>query len=140
MQAQLNPLCPCDCNTHYEQCCAQFHQGRQQPKTALELMKSRYSAYAKAQAVYIINTTHKTHQEYLDDVNVWFEHINEFIEITQFRGLNIIDYQEFENEAYVIFQALLTQHGVNSSFTERSHFVKENGIWYYQSGEIFDEI
>jgi SEC-C motif-containing protein len=140
MTAQINPYCPCDENSQYHHCCSVFHEGKAQPQTALQLMKSRYSAYAKGQAVYIINTTHKTHEEYLEDVNEWFKHINEFIEITQFKGLNIIDYQEHENEAYVIFQALLTQHGINSSFTERSRFVKENGIWYYQGGEIFDEI
>ena len=58
-----NTLCPCGSKTKYKKCCAIYHKGAV-PKTALLLMKSRYSAYAVNNSAYIVKTTHPNNPDY----------------------------------------------------------------------------
>ncbi len=44
MKVLINSACPCGSKNKYKRCCQIFHKGGI-PKTALELMKSRYVAY-----------------------------------------------------------------------------------------------
>ena len=39
--------CPCGSGTAYDGCCGRLHRGAAQALTAEELMRSRYSAYAR---------------------------------------------------------------------------------------------
>ena len=38
--------CPCCSGKLYEECCESFHSKKEFPKTAEELMRSRYAAFA----------------------------------------------------------------------------------------------
>ena len=55
--------CPCGTNKAYSQCCEPLIRGERQAATPEELMRSRYSAYAKTEVDYIINTTHPEKRE-----------------------------------------------------------------------------
>lgn len=140
MKVQENGLCPCNSGKAYHKCCKILHDGMKSANNALELMRSRYSAYAKQRAHYIINTTHPNNEEYSNDLPSWFCAINNFMQSTTFEDLKVLDFNEKNNEAFVIFQAVLSLDGQDCSFTERSHFIKENDFWYYESGEIFEQI
>lgn len=140
MKVQENGLCPCNSGKAYHKCCKILHDGMENASNALELMRSRYSAYAKQRAHYIINTTHPNNEEYSKDLPAWFCAINNFMQNTTFENLNVLDFNEKNNEAFVIFQAVLTLDGQDCSFTERSRFIKEDDFWYYESGEIFEQI
>src|SRR5689334_8182793 len=50
--------CYCCSEREFEDCCAPFIKGFAKPATALELMRSRYTAYATARIEYILQTTH----------------------------------------------------------------------------------
>ena len=52
-----NNPCPCASTLSYDSCCGKFHSGKQLPLTALELMKSRYSAFTLANASYLNATS-----------------------------------------------------------------------------------
>jgi SEC-C motif-containing protein len=140
MKYNSNLLCPCNSGKKYKKCCKQIHDGILNPQNALELMISRYSAYAVHRCDYIIQTTHKTNEQFMHDINHWFDEIAEFSRNTIFVGLKILDYNEMNEEAYVTFQAKLQQNGNHFSLTEQSRFIKENEKWYYQQAEIFEEI
>ncbi len=51
-------LCPCKSQLNYGICCRPFHTGKDKPKTAEQLMRSRYSAYFFRMVDYLVETTH----------------------------------------------------------------------------------
>jgi len=140
MKYNGNLLCPCNSGKKYKKCCKRIHDGLVHVNNALELMISRYSAYAVGHCEYIIQTTHKTNEQFMHNVNEWFDEIEEFSCNTSFEKLIILDYSRKNEEAFVTFQAKLRQNGNNFSLTEQSRFIKEDEKWYYQQAEIFEEI
>ena len=51
-------LCPCESGLIYAECCSALHSGRVFAETALQLMRSRYSAFALGNADYLVNSWH----------------------------------------------------------------------------------
>jgi SEC-C motif domain protein len=125
--------CLCHSGKKYAECCEKFHKGTL-PSRALELMRSRYSAYANQLADYIIETTHPESPYYLNDRKRWTEQILAFCKTTQFEGLDILVFIDGEKEAYVTFYAHLKQLGKDSSFQEKSRFEKIGNKWHYIEG------
>lgn len=99
-------------------------------------MKSRYSAYATNNPEYIINTTHKLNNEYVEQKWLWEENIKQFIKDTQFNSLDILEFIDGEDEAYVTFKANIAINEKDSSFIEKSKFLKVENKWLYLNGEI----
>eukprot|EP01029_Cantina_marsupialis_P005913 TRINITY_DN164121_c0_g1_i2.p2 TRINITY_DN164121_c0_g1~~TRINITY_DN164121_c0_g1_i2.p2 ORF type:complete len:138 (-),score=20.61 TRINITY_DN164121_c0_g1_i2:669-1082(-) len=135
MKISGNAFCPCGSQKKFKKCCRVFHYG-QSPTNALELMKSRYSAYAANDSSYIINTTHRDNKDYTSDFDKWKDSIHEFFDHTEFKKLEVLDFIDGEDEAYVTFKATLFQGAIDISFTEKSRFLKANNIWLYHSGEF----
>lgn len=52
------PRCPCGSRAGYRVCCGPLHDGESQPRSAEQLMRSRYSAFARADADYLFRTWH----------------------------------------------------------------------------------
>ncbi|CAA6810953.1 MAG: Unknown protein [uncultured Sulfurovum sp.] len=130
-KASPNAPCPCGSNNKYKKCCLVYHKGAK-PKTALLLMKSRYAAYAVGDSSYIIKTTHETNAQYMTDTKEWKESIDAFSKETAFLGLEILDFSEDKEEAFVTFKALLS----SGEMIEKSHFLKVDGFWLYENGEV----
>ena len=95
-------------------------------------MRSRYSAYALELADYIIRTTHPENNAVISDPAEWRKEIITFSRMTDFAGLQIIDFHEETNRATVTFQAILKQKLRDVSFTEKSLFLKIKGCWLYR--------
>ncbi len=131
-------MCPCGSNKKYKKCCKLSHNGTL-PKTALTLMKSRYSAYAIGNSKYIMDTTHMLNTEYSEDKKTWEENIQNFIKDSNFKALEILEFEDSTPESYVTFKAYIDINGVDSTFTEKSKFIKENGKWFYVSGDFSQE-
>lgn len=70
MKYSVNSLCPCGSGIKYKKCCQPFHNGKL-PKTALELMKSRFSAFTFSNVAYIIKTTHIENQDFTIEIDNW---------------------------------------------------------------------
>jgi len=126
-----NAPCPCGSGVKYKKCCQKFHKGAK-AKNALELMKSRYSAYATNNAYYILTTTHPNNPDFTNDTQRWLDDIAYFCHHTRFLGLKIVEFIEGESEAFVTFRATLS----GGEMIEKSRFIKEDEAWYYESGEI----
>ena len=135
MKASVNSLCPCGSRQKYKKCCQKFHKGTL-PNTALELMKSRYVAYAFSLPKYIISTTHPENKEYQEEKEQWQKSILQFCKDCDFNGLEILEFINGINEAFVTFNVQLTCNGEDNSFTEKSKFIKVNSRWLYHSGEF----
>ena len=126
-----NAPCPCGSKKKYKKCCQVYHRGAN-PKTALLLMKSRYVAYAMGETAYIIKTTHENNADQIEELKEWKESIKVFCEATEFLGLEILEFKEFEKEAFVTFRAKLS----SGDMTEQSRFLKVDAMWLYESGII----
>ena len=126
-----NAECPCGTKKKYKKCCLVYHKGAN-PKTALLLMRSRYVAYAVGDAAYIVKTTHENNADHIEDVKAWKESIDVFSKGTEFLGLEILEFKEFEKEAFVTFRARLS----TGDMTEQSRFLKVENRWLYESGII----
>jgi SEC-C motif-containing protein len=135
MKISVNSSCPCGSGLKYKKCCAPFHKGAL-PKTALQLMRSRYCAFSAGDYKYIIKTTHEENPDFSEDKESWKESILQFCSSCSFQKLEIINFTDGENEAYVTFRASLLCKSKDSSFTEKSRFIKTNGMWRYHSGEF----
>lgn len=127
--------CPCHSGKLYQDCCQHYHQG-EWPKTALALMRSRYAAYALGLADYIMSTTYASHPNFQLNQIEWKQQILLFSSMTTFENLEILEDYEDRSEAEVIFIAYLKQGGRDMSFKEKSHFRRELGQWFYESGEV----
>lgn len=118
--------CPCHSGKLYAECCKPLHGGRP-AENALLLMRSRYAAYVLGLADYIIRTGARPQKR---------DEILRFSRETVFQGLTIHEWIDGEKEATVTFTAHLLQGGKDVSFTEKSRFVKAEGLWIYQDGAI----
>jgi SEC-C motif domain protein len=131
-----NIPCPCCSGKNYAECCQPFHEGLQ-PVHAVELMRSRYSAYALGLADYIIDTTAPFNPMYSSKKARWRKEIASFFKETKFRKLDILSFEEDEERATVVFTAYITQKGKDATFTEQSLFQKIDSRWLYTSGKVF---
>lgn len=138
MKVSVNDFCPCGSTKKYKKCCKTFHDNISIPKTALELMKSRYCAYAVSNANYIISTSHEKNIDFSTDLNSWQKDILSFCTNTKFERLEIIDFIEDEIESFVTFKAYLFQNNQDVSFVEKSRFLKENDKWFYVDGKFLE--
>ncbi|MEA3352751.1 MAG: YchJ family metal-binding protein [Campylobacterota bacterium] len=137
MKITVNAKCPCQSGKKYKHCCMLFHKGAI-AKTALELMRSRYSAYAANDYKYIIKTTHTQNPDFTLDDKMWGESILEFSRSSEFHNLNILEFIEGSEEAYVTFEAVISQDLNDATFTEKSKFLKDKGRWFYHSGKMYN--
>lgn len=129
-------LCPCHSQKTYESCCKLFHDHTALPSTPEMLMRSRYSAYARAKSDYIIETTHPKSSHYNRNLAQFKDEVLEFSKNTEFLGLEILEHSYEKDQGRVVFHATLKQGDQDISFKEKSLFIKELGRWYYLEGTV----
>ena len=127
--------CPCFSMKEYANCCKPFHEG-EIPENALQLMRSRYSAYVLNIPDYIVATTHPASPQYLENKFSWKRNISQFSLGSTFHKLEVLDFKEQTNLATVTFTAYLSQDTHDATFTERSYFEKINHRWLYRGGQL----
>ncbi|MFE0803290.1 YchJ family protein [Streptomyces sp. NPDC058812] len=125
MAAMTTPSCPCGLPEPYEKCCGRFHAGAASAPTAEALMRSRYSAFVRLDAGYLLRTWHpRTRPGHLDlDPG------------TRWTGLEILgttDGSAFHSTGSVTFRASYR----GGSLHERSRFERVDGAWAYVDGEF----
>lgn len=132
-------LCPCGSDRAYSHCCRAIILAEKSATSPEQLMRSRYSAYAKknAQYIYLTYATSSQAEQLIEDIEQWAEQ-------TQWLKLVIhhsSDYQKDlanNNNAQVEFSAFYQYQGQLWQMRERSNFVVEQGNWRYLDGEVSD--
>ncbi len=100
-------------------------------------MRSRYSAYSLGKASYILKTTHPQSPFWEEDRVRWLQDVRQFCQATRFEGLLVKGAETQGDRAWVEFHALLSQGQQDTSFTEKSLFLLQDGLWFYHS--LWDE-
>ena len=138
MKFSVNNICPCGSFKKYKKCCNLFHEHIKTPVNALELMKSRYCAYALGKSEYIILTTHQNNIDFKSNKKSWNNDILDFCGNTEFTKLDILDFSDGEIESFVTFKANMIQNDEDVSFIEKSRFLKVNEKWLYIDGQFIE--
>lgn len=119
--------CPCGSDTDYAACCGPLHRGMAAPD-ALALMRSRYCAYTRADADYLLRTWHPTTRPVkLPGLGAPGE---------KWLGLKIIAHEALSPDRQVVEFVARYRHGGARAVRlhEKSNFVREQGNWFYLDG------
>ena len=132
----LHPFCPCGSQSRYVDCCEIYLRGKASAPTAEALMRSRYSAYSKGDVEYLIQTQHPKKRKKTDR-----QMLLRTIETTHWLGLTVFKTQKGgpdDRRGIVEFVAQYRGLALTDpiyQLHERSRFIKEDGVWFYQDGD-----
>ena len=117
--------CPCGLPQAYDQCCGRYHYGAAAAPTAEALMRSRYSAFVKGNAPYLLRTWHPRTRPARLDLDPGM----------RWTGLEILGTQDgsaFHHTGIVEFRASYR----GGALRERSRFQRVDGAWTYVDGDF----
>ncbi len=123
--------CPCGSEKTFTTCCDLYISGKHVANTPEALMRSRYSAYTKANIPYIQKTMRgPASQDYNpDEAFAWAKQ-------SEWLGLKVIkSHQQNSNKGYVEFIAQFKINQQTQQIHEYSEFECIDGIWYYIDGK-----
>jgi len=123
-------LCNCSSGISFKNCCQPYISGRSKPRTALALMRSRFTAFANKKTVYIKKTVKPPAADMFIDLDL---SLDDKIWV-KLKIIDTLDGGISDNYGEVEFKAYY-KLGDNSSeifcMHERSVFKKISGSWYY---------
>ncbi len=130
----MQDQCPCGSGLSYPSCCQPIISGKTVAETAQQLMRSRYTAFTRADGAYLMSShsakTRPIHER--KSIEKWAKSVS-------WMGLTILHFEDGEADdeiGYVEFKALYLENGKLQQIHEKSLFERENGKWVYASGEI----
>lgn len=116
--------CPCLSGEAFSECCDRFLSGAADAPTAVQLMRSRYSAFVVGDTEYLLATWHPSTRPIvleLDPAIRWLR-------------LDIIRREQggpLDRDGIVEFRASYRRDGERGEQHEASSFVREGGRWRY---------
>jgi SEC-C motif-containing protein len=126
--AMGDEACPCGTGEPYVRCCGPLHAGDRHADTAEALMRSRYSAFAVRDAVYLAATWDPGTRP--GDIT-----LDPDLQWTRLRVLAVQDGGPTDEHGVVEFRAHFRRQGEPDVLHERSTFVRRAGHWVYTTGE-----
>lgn len=128
--------CLCGSDTDTELCCRAIVEGKKRATTAVQLMRSRFFAFATANIPYLISTLHPEQRSTGDEPQ-----LNQTLKTTQWLSLTILDCTdglEADKHGAVEFVAAFQQAGTVNLLHEHSRFLKQHQQWFYVDGDLHD--
>ncbi len=122
-------MCICGNKKDFSECCEPFITRQRIPQTTEELMRSRYSAYVQANGEYLVYSAVKENQ-YEEDIAL----IEEFSNSVEWLRLDVLEVTPDTVEFKAYYH---DQNGIQV-LHEKSNFVKENDIWKYKDGTLYN--
>lgn len=124
------PSCPCGSTRSFEECCGPVLVGEPAP-TAEALMRSRYTAFVRRD----LDHVERTHaSEIRDDFNRG--EAERVAEEADWQRLDILRTVEEADNGMVEFIIHFRRDGQNLRHHERASFRREDGRWFYVSGDV----
>ncbi|OTG86292.1 YchJ family protein [Acinetobacter sp. ANC 3813] len=123
--------CPCG-QGNYASCCQPLHAGQSKAQSAAQLMRSRYSAFAKHEIEYIVQTTAVGQQQALDvpAIAAW-SNSNLWLKLDVVQANEKLDKTHAQVEFKAHYQAIGEDGQTPQVHHEVSHFVKHNEAWFF---------
>lgn len=131
MTKPQNESCPCGSGQDFGQCCGPLLAGTKNAQTAVELMRSRYTAFVLADDGYLAASWHSKTRP-VDSAApsniVW----------RRLRIRDVVAGGVADTTGEVEFVAhFRAADGTRDFLHERSRFVREQGRWVYVDGKLF---
>jgi SEC-C motif-containing protein len=125
--------CPCGSGKDFSDCCEPIITETRKAQTAAELMRARYSAFAKVQTDFLLSSLHPARRAAHDqkETHLWAAK-------SQWNRLEIISTEkggENDETGMVEFVAHYTVKGERTRHHERATFNKVDGEWFFDDGE-----
>jgi len=127
--------CPCGSGKPIDTCCGPIIKGAAKAPTAEALMRARYTAYATGAVDFIVSSCHREE----DDGGIDLEATKKWSEESKWLGLRIVRTEKggpTDSKGVVEFVATYEQGGLRDEHHEVGHFVRKDGDWLYETGEI----
>ncbi|MFT7860355.1 MAG: YchJ family metal-binding protein [Sulfurimonas sp.] len=121
-------MCICGNEKDFSLCCGAIINGDKAPANPEELMRSRYSAYVKADGEYLVYSAVKENR-YKEDITL----IEEFSNSVEWLKLDVLDV----TPTTVEFKAYYRDQNGIQVLHEKSNFIQEDGVWKYKDGELY---
>jgi SEC-C motif-containing protein len=122
-------MCICGKEQNYNECCGAIIEARCNPRTPEELMRSRYSAYVRADGRYLVLSAVKENR-YEDDAEL----IEEFSSSVEWLKLDVLKVKDNTVE----FKAYYKDQESIKVLHEKSSFIQEDGVWKYADGTLYN--
>jgi SEC-C motif domain protein len=126
--------CPCGNETTFEKCCGPFLAGETYPETAEALMRSRYTAFVRADLDYIEKTMAPEAKDDFDR-----EQTRRWAHESKWKGLKIVDTEDGgpnDKKGMVEFIATYELEGEGTDHHEVALFRRDKkGHWVFVGGE-----
>ena len=124
--------CPCGSKNTYLACCGPFLTGKAIPETPEALMRSRYTAYSRADTAYIKKTMRGKPLVSFNEAEAghWARSVT-------WVGLEVMDNPRKSpnpDQGFVEFVATYIDQGVTKTIHEISQFQLVAGAWFYVDG------
>ncbi len=124
--------CHCGLGESFETCCQPLIKDQRRAKTAEELMRSRYSAFATGEIDYIMNTHDPDTRSQVDrkSTETWAKQ-------SEWKGLEILETEgggEDDTEGRVDFVAHYELRGSKVDHRESATFRKRGDRWFFVDG------
>ena len=156
------PDLPCPCRTSgnsdtlYKDCCFPFHNDKNiLPQSPLDVLKTRYTAFAWRIPQYIIETTHPACKDFRKDKIKWARDLNRsgMFDSYDFVSLDVVGEESFnpdnDGEGFIEFKVNLKANsnsggnieGQDIVVQEKSRFLRtEGGGWKYAGGDVTSDV
>lgn len=122
--------CPCGSGRPYDECCGALHRGERVAATAEELMRSRYSAFARGDEGYLIRTWHPSTRP--ESLSLDPRHRWTGLTLTATTGGG-----PGEDTGTVTYRASsIGVDGAPHEMREHARFARRGGRWTYIDGDI----
>jgi SEC-C motif-containing protein len=129
----VTEICPCGSGKNYSECCEPIIKKTVPADSPEALMRSRYSAYAKCEVLWLRDSLEEEQRKQFDEKGA-----RQWSKQSEWMGLSIIraETDEANNKGKVEFSAKFKQNGVAREHREVSEFVRKNGKWFLTEGNM----
>lgn len=129
--------CPCKSGKTLGVCCGPLLRGEKRAETAEALMRARYTAYVVGDVEFLRVSSTKGVQAEFDEATT-----RAWSKAAEWHGLEIISTsqgQQDDREGVVEFRALYSANREFCNHHEVAKFVREDGEWKFEDGELIGE-
>lgn len=122
--------CPCGTQKSYDACCGLFISGKQKASSPETLMRSRYTAYTKANIDYIQNTMRPPASNEFNPIEAY-----QWARRVQWKKLDVLRVSPFDTKGWVEFIAYFIEEDQPQQIHETSEFHFIDNTWFYVNGK-----
>lgn len=125
--------CPCGSGDTLDSCCGPILAGERRAATAVQLMRSRYTAFARGHLEHLLRSWDPRTRPDRDDLAASLSESDRWLRLDV---LAVEDGGPFADRGVVEFRAIARTAQGRTRLHERSRFRRANGVWLYVDGEI----